>query len=293
MRVGSQVARTGIREVARRAGVSVGTVSNVLNRPDLVAASTRDRVRSAITDLGFVRNETARMLRQGPSARIGAPRALGMVVENVTNPYFTDVGRGAEAAMNAAGVDAIWCTSDSSAAKEQRCLDFLAEQRAAGVLLMPVDDDPAPLARLREQGMAAVLVDRDIPGFCSVRVDHVLGGALAVSYLLGRGHQRIALVTGGPEPEPCRDRRLGAEQAMRRAASGELLIVSRPDLTIAEGGKAAQRLLRRTELPSAVFCANDLLAIGLVNELLRAGVKVPPQIAATRYDDIHLPATPP
>src|SRR5258708_6992338 len=290
MRVGSQVARTGIREVARRAGVSVGTVSNVLNRPDLVAEATRDRVRSAITELGFVRNETARMLRQGPSARIGA---LGMVVENVTNPYFTDVGRGAEAAMNAAGVDAIWCTSDSSAAKEQRCLDFLAEQRAAGVLLMPVDDDPAPLARLREQGMAAVLVRRGIPGFCSVRVDHVLGGALAVSYLLGRGHQRIALVTGGPEPEPCRDRRLGAEQAMRRAASGELLIVSRPDLTIAEGGKAAQRLLRRTELPSAVFCANDLLAIGLVNELLRAGVKVPPQIAATRYDDIHLPATPP
>src|SRR5260370_15613510 len=131
MRVGSQVARTGIREVARRAGVSVGTVSNVLNRPDLVAEATRDRVRSAITDLGFVRNETARMLRQGPSARIGAPRALGMVVENVTNPYFTDVGRGAEAAMNAAGVDAIWCTSDGSAAKERRCPGFPPAQRGA------------------------------------------------------------------------------------------------------------------------------------------------------------------
>src|SRR5258708_30056029 len=149
MRVGSQVARTGIREVARRAGVSVGTVSNVLNRPDLVAEATRDRVRSAITELGFVRNETARMLRQGPSARIGA---LGMVVENVTNPYFTDVGRGAEAAMNAAGVDAIWCTSDGSAAKERRCPDFPPDQRAAGGPLVAGRAETAPPPPARGAG---------------------------------------------------------------------------------------------------------------------------------------------
>src|SRR3954468_10035185 len=104
-----------------RAGVSVGTVSNVLNRPNLVAEATRARVQAAIGELGFVRNESARQLRQGRG------RTFGVVLQSMANPYFTDLGHGAEVAMNADGFDALWCTSDGSAAKEQRCLDFLEE----------------------------------------------------------------------------------------------------------------------------------------------------------------------
>jgi DNA-binding LacI/PurR family transcriptional regulator len=299
--VGSELARTSIREVAKRAGVSVGTVSNVLNRPDMVAEATRIRVRSVIDELGFIRNESARRLRQGPASTSFRPvrtRTLGVVVENIGNPYFTDVAHGAEAAMNADGVDAIWCTSDGSADKESRCLDFLEEQRASGVLITPMDLTQGRIARLRERGMSIVLLDRALPGLCSVRVNHVAGGEIAVSHLLSRGHRRIALVTGSPEREPCRERRLGAERTLRKATirerhqtPGELLHIPRPAMTATEGQLAARRLLERSAPPSAVFCANDLLAIGMVNELLRLGIKIPAEIAVVGYDDIELAST--
>ncbi|MCW2886241.1 MAG: LacI family transcriptional regulator [Streptosporangiaceae bacterium] len=266
-----------------------------------MAEATRTRVRSVIEELGFIRNESARRLRQGPADAGGRPmrtRTLGVVVTDLGDPGFTDVARGAEAAMNADGVDAIWCTSDGSANKESRCLDFLEEQRASGVLIAPIGLTAGRIARLQRRGMSIVLIGRALAGLCSVRVDHIAGGELAVSHLLSRGHHRIALVTGAPELEPCRERRLGAERTLRKAtvrerhsAQGELLHLPRPAMTATEGKLAARRLLERPTPPSAVFCANDLLAIGMVNELLRLGVKVPGEIAVVGYDDIELAST--
>jgi LacI family transcriptional regulator, galactose operon repressor len=278
--------RTSIREVARRAGVSVGTVSNVLNRPDLVAEDTRARVRTAIEELGFVRNESARRLRQGHS------RTLGVVVEDVANPYFTDVAKGAEAAMNADGFDAVLCTSDGLAGKEQRCLEFLEEQRVSGVVITPVDLRPDRIARLRARGMAVVLLDRrdSTADACSARVDHAAGGEIAVNHLLGLGHRELALVTAEAEPEPCRERRSGAERQLRQGAAS-MVTLYQPTLTATAGQHAAHRLLDLRPAPSAVFCANDLLAIGVVNELMRLGVKVPAEMAVIGYDDIELAAT--
>jgi LacI family transcriptional regulator, galactose operon repressor len=296
--VGSESVRTSIREVAKRAGVSVGTVSNVLNRPDLVAEATRTRVRSVIDELGFIRNESARRLRQGPADaghRSARTRTLGVVVADLGDPGFTEVARGAEAAMNADGVAAIWCMSDRSADRESRYLDLLAEQRASGVLITPMNLTAGQIAHLRERGMSIVLIDRALPGLCSARVDHVAGGEIVVSHLLSRGHHRIALVTGAPELDPGRDRRLGAERTLRKATAwerhgtpGELLHLPRPARTAAEGQLAARRLLERPTPPSAVFCGNDLLAIGMVNELLRLGVKIPGEVAVVGYDDIEL-----
>ncbi|HEX6472775.1 MAG TPA: LacI family DNA-binding transcriptional regulator [Streptosporangiaceae bacterium] len=279
--------RTSIREVARRAGVSVGTVSNVLNRPDLVAEATRARVRSAIEELGFVRNESARQLRQGHS------RTLGVVVEDVANPYFTDVAKGAEAAMNADGFDAMLCSSDGLPGKEQRCLDFLEEQRVSGVLITPVDLRADRIARLRDRGMSVVVLDRRdrAADACSARVDHAAGGEIAVHHLLARGHRRLALITAESEPEPCRERRAGAERALRQVPSASMVTLYQSALTATAGRDAARRLLQLTPPPSAAFCANDLLAIGVVNELTRLGVKVPEELAVIGYDDIELAAT--
>jgi LacI family transcriptional regulator len=265
----------------------------------LVAEATRTRVRSVIDELGFIRNESARRLRQGPADghRGARTRTLGVVVANLGDPSLTEVAGGAEAAMTADGVAAIWCAGDGTAAKEARCLDLLAEQGATGVLITPTNLTPARITGLRERGMSIVLIDRTLPGLCSVRVDHATGGELAVSHLLARGHHRIALVTGAPELEPCRERRLGAERTLRRAAvrechgmPGELLHLPRPAMTAAEGRLAARRLLERPAPPSAVVCSNDLLAIGMVNELLRLGIKIPGEVAVVGYDDIELSA---
>src|SRR5437764_2644272 len=128
----SDTANVSVVDVAARAGVSLGTVSNVLNRPDRVAPATRDRVMQAIRDLGFVRNEAARQLRAGRS------RTIGLVVLDVGNPFFTDLAKGVEATAGRSGLSVILCNSDDDRQREQHYLSVLQEQRAFGVLITPV-----------------------------------------------------------------------------------------------------------------------------------------------------------
>lgn len=293
---GSELPQTSIREVARRAGVSVGTVSNVLNRPDLVAEATRNRVRAVIEELGFVRNESARRLRRGPERTAGEfgdqpRRAFGVVVEDLANPYASDVARGAEAALNASGHDALWLSSDYSAAKEKRSLKLLEEQRAGGVLIIPVDLTAHDIAGLRTAGLSVVLIDRNADDVCSAQVDHVAGGEIAAARLLAIGRERIAFVTGVPEPEPCVERRDGAARAIVGSGLPKPVTLIQDAMSPTAGRTAAARLLEMSPRPDGVFCANDLLAIGLINELGRLGVRVPEDIAVVGYDDIELAAS--
>src|SRR5256885_16841698 len=169
--------KSSIREVARRAGVSLGTVSNVLNRPEIVAEETRERVKLAIEEIGFVRNGSARQLRAGTSQHIG------LVVLDVANPFFTEVARGVEDLANQAGYVVILCNSDDSEEKESNYLRVLEEQRTQGVLITPVQSDASYLQRFRQRGIAVVLLDRPsrIKDLCSVSVDDVRGE-------IGRAH---------------------------------------------------------------------------------------------------------
>ena len=165
-------APASIREVAAHAGVSVGTVSNVLNRPDIVAEPTRSRVRDAIKQLGFIRNESARQLRAGRS------RTIGLVVLDVANPFFTDVARGVEDEASESGLAVILCNSDDQETKETHYLELLEEHRVQGILITPVSADDERLALLQQRGTPVVLVDSRSPtrGQCSVSVDDVLCG---------------------------------------------------------------------------------------------------------------------
>ncbi|CNE01149.1 LacI family transcriptional regulator [Mycobacterium tuberculosis] len=261
-----------------------------------MAEATRDRVRAAIEELGFVRNESARRLRRGPDRTAGEfgdqpRRAFGIVVEDLANPYASDVARGAEAALNEAGHDALWLSSDHQSAKERRSLELLAEQRAAGVLIIPVGPDLGDISRLRAAGMSVVLIDRESTQACSARVDHVAGGEIAAAHLLGIGRERIVFVTGVPEPQPCVARRDGAARTIAEAGSGAPRTLVQDALSPTEGQAAAHEVMAMSPRPDGVFCANDLLAIGLVNELTRLGVRVPEDIAVIGYDDIELAAS--
>ena len=281
---------TSIRDVAGRAGVSVGTVSNVLNRPELVTPATRERVLEAIEHLGFVRNESARHLRAGVS------RTIGLVVLDIANPFFTDVARGVEEVANAAGLAVILCNSDDRAAKEAAHLDVLAEQRVQGVLITPTAELSPAVEALRSRGTPVVLLDRRAngPDRCSVAVDDVLGGRLAAAHLLERGHRRIAFVGGSSGLPQVQERRDGVEKAVLETAGAEdaLLVLSPDTLTVAGGRQAAEAIvgLPADRRPTAAICANDLLALGMLQEMVRHGVAVPEDFAIVGYDDIDFAA---
>ena len=161
-----------VKDVAQRAGVSLGTVSNVLNRPERVSADTRTRVENAMAELGFVRNESARQLRAGRS------RTIGYVMLDATNPFFTDVAQGMEHVAEDRDLSLFLCNSDNRASREAAHLAHLQEQRVQGILVTPVDPDSPALTDLARRGTPLVIVDRTRPGaaFCTVSVDDVLGG---------------------------------------------------------------------------------------------------------------------
>lgn len=279
-----------IKDVAARAGVSIGTVSNVLNRPSSVSEPNRNKVLEAIHALGYVRNESARQLR------VGRSRFIALVVLDLANPFFSELARGAEETAEAGGHTLLLCSSAQDVERERRHLEVLRQQRVAGIALSPVDTSEERLAELRALGVPLVLVDRDDPDGTtrSVSVDDVEGGRLATAHLLASGHRRIAVV-GGPRGFPQVDQRFeGARRAV--AAAGlppETLVEIVVDhLDIDNGRRQGVRLADWSPLdrPTAVFCLNDLVAIGVLQEVVQRGLEVPDDLAIVGYDDIDFAA---
>lgn len=274
-----------IRDVAERAHVSVGTVSNVLNRADKVSSAVVERVHAAIAELGYVRNDAARQLRAGRSTTIG------LVVLDVRNPFFTDVARGAEDAAAANGLSILLGNSDEDSEREATYLDLFEEQRVHGVLISPFGDIGARLTRLRSRGTPAVLVDR-LSGdgtLSSVSVDDVAGGRLAAEHLLAGGRRRLAFVGGPFEIRQVSDRHEGARQAVDAVAGARLEVLETGALTVLEGRRIGEALVARdpADRPDAVFAANDLVAMGLLQALVMKGsLLVPGDILLIGFDDI-------
>jgi LacI family transcriptional regulator len=274
-----------VKDVASRAGVSVGTVSNVLNRPHRVSDATRERVHHAMTELGFVRNESARQLRAGHS------RVVAYMTLDAGNPFFTDVALGVEDVAEESDLSLFMCNSHQQPSREHAYLERLEQQRVQGILITPVDPDDPLLDELPRRGTPVVLVDRirDATTHCSVSVDDLLGGRLAVDRLLELGHERIAFV-GGPDVLPqVRDRRQGALDALVAAGLPPESLVSVPTsaLTVEEGHHAGGRIagIPRSRRPTAAFCANDLLALGLLQRCTELGIAVPADLGVVGYDD--------
>ncbi|MDF2434986.1 MAG: LacI family transcriptional regulator [Mucilaginibacter sp.] len=274
-----------VKDVAARAGVSVGTVSNVMNWPEKVAEGTVRRVQEAIDELGFVRNDAARQLRAGRS------RAIGLVILDVGNPFFTDLARGAEDKAAQAGLSLILGNSDEREEREATYLELFEEQRMHGVLISPFGDITARLRRLRARGIPAVLVDRTSsdPSFSSVSVDDVAGGSLAARHLIEQGRRRIAFVGGPMKIRQVTDRLQGARDAVARHPDVSLEVVETRALSVIEGRVAGAALLERRpeDRPDAVFAANDLVAMGMLQALNMHGeLHVPGDVALIGYDDI-------
>ncbi|SDH22051.1 transcriptional regulator, LacI family [Leifsonia sp. 98AMF] len=279
------MASASVKDVAALAQVSVGTVSNVLNRPEIVAPETVERVMSAMQKLSYVRNEAARQLRLGHS------QALGLVTLSGGNPFFTDLATAAEDAAADAGYSVIVGNSNESTTRESGYLNLFEELRVRGVLLSPVGDPARRLRQLRDRGIAAVLVDRvsSDDSFSSVSVDDVAGGALAAAHLIRSGRTRLAFVGGPLQIRQVSDRLAGARQEVERHPGVSLEVVPVDALTVLEGRRAGEELVQRSanRRPDAVFAANDLIAVGLLQGLFINGrIRIPEDISLVGYDDI-------
>ena len=281
-----------IKDVALRAGVSVTTVSHVVNGTRFVAKDARARVEGAVRDLGYVPSGVARSLRHSTT------HTFGMLIPNNSNPYFAEVLRGVEDRCYEAGYNVILCNSNDDAARQTAYLRVLAEKRIDGLVLVTAHRDAALRATLEDLKIPVVLLDREVPGLgCDlVEVDHVTGGWMATRHLLGLGHPWVACISGPPDLSPSTQRRAGWKKALAEAGvarrEGDL---ARGDFSSRGGYLAMRALLSQKARPSAVFVCNDLMAFGALAAAHEAGAAVPGELSVVGYDDIQLAAfsTPP
>ncbi|WP_229074383.1 LacI family DNA-binding transcriptional regulator [Actinoplanes sp. DH11] len=267
--------------MARVAGVSDGTVSNTLNRPHLVNPETRERVLAAMTEVGYVPNAAARALR------VGRTRTIGLVVLDFGNPFFAEVAAGAERAATAAGADlALFNTGIGRHEREKRLLTRLAERRLDGLIITPHDVHDPLLAVIEERGTPVVVLAREVPGRrrSAVRSDDLLGGELAARHLLDQGHRRLAFAGWR------HDERYQGATTVAGAAGATLTWMGTDGDGIADGLAVGARLTTLTgdDRPTAVFCANDLIATGLVQTVTQHGWWIPQDLAVVGFDGTDL-----
>lgn len=284
--------RTGasptIRDVASHAGVSVATVSRVINdSPHKVHAATRRRVLRSVVRLAYRPNAVARGLRRGTT------HSIALIVPDITNPFYPAIARGVEDAARRHGFAVVLGNTDGDPKRERAYLDILRTRWVDGVLFAGVGGDVDELRTLMAQGVPAVVIARDVDGghIDTVLADGFAGMRLATVHLLRLGHRRIAFV-GGPRALPvARERLLGYRRALREYGVG-----ARPSLVVSgdfrvDGGRAAiRRLLARREGFTAVVAANDLMAIGAMEALRSAGRQIPQDVAVVGFDDIPFAA---
>jgi LacI family transcriptional regulator len=274
-----------IKHVAARAGVSFTTVSHVLNGTRRVSDSARQRVEAAIAEMGYSPSAVARSLKMSET------RVLGVLVPNITNPFFAELTRGIEDCCRRTDYSVFLCNSDDNPERQGRYLQTLLERRVDGLLLAAAAGEASVLAqRLESARVPTVVVDRAIPGLTSdlVRVDHQGGARLAVQHLLSLGHRAIACLSGPSAFAVSRARAAGWRQAMDEAQiavkEGWLL---EGDFNAAVGYELTRGLLARGEV-TAVFASNDLQAIGALRAAAEAGVRVPQALSVIGFDGIDL-----
>jgi LacI family transcriptional regulator len=282
--------RVTIRDVAEQAGVSLGTASNVLNRPEVVAPKTLESVREVIDRLGFVRSSAAHQMRGGNS------RYFGAVVLDASNPFSTETIRGLEDAVHEQGCAVVVCSTDGSAEREEHYLRLLEEQRVQGIVITPASRSTRHLQALRDRGTRVVLLDRKSGDseLCSVSVDHALGGELAARHLFDLGHRRIAFINGPARLSQCAERRSG----LRRAARARRLSISEsvieytidPITALEQVEAAVEKFLALEDRPTAVLCVNDRIAFTVLRAMSERHIRVPRDISVVGYDDVEFAA---
>jgi DNA-binding LacI/PurR family transcriptional regulator len=271
------------KDVARKAGVSIATVSRVVNKQETVAPHMRARVLQAIEALGYQPSRTAQRLR----AKRG--HVIGLIISDVQNPYFTAVARGIEDVAYQHGYSLILCNSDEDSEKERLYLDVMRAEAVAGVILATTVEDNPGVRQLTDNGIPVVAIDRQLtdPGIDSVMVDSVQGTVEALSYLIELGHQRIGFICGPLTITTMRERRDGYVLAHRRHGLPVLPQLMQFDSPKQAGGYAcALELLRQQPMMTAIFASNNLMAMGALKAVQERGLRIPEDISVVCFSDM-------
>jgi len=276
-----------IKEVAKRAGVSVGTVSNVLSGSIRVSPLLMERVCKSIRELDYHPNHVARSLK------IKQTKMLGMVIPDITNPFFPQIVRGAEDAALKNGYLLVTFNTDDQTEREKQVLSVLRSRRVDGVLLAIAHDttDISHVTHMISSGIPVVCLDRIHSRLKvdSVTVDNVKGSQTCVRHLISMGHRRIAIITGAMGLGTARDRLRGYKVALREAK-----LKIDPDLIKegnfrTEGGyRGAKELLLQRDRPSALFVSNGMMTLGVLKALEEIGLRCPRDIALATFDDLSV-----
>ena len=278
-----------IQEVARHAGVSAATVSNFFNWPDRLSTRMADRVRSAVDELGFVPNMPARQLRTSRSGMVG------LSVINASNPFFGEIVVAVEQAAVEKNLSVMVGSTHESPQQQRQYLRMFEQFRFDGIILTPFDDNLQQAHEIAARGTPVVLVDRtDDEGLLpSVGTDHEAGGYLVAQHLIEQGCRRLCFVSGPRQVQQMVRRLRGYQKAVDEAGNVSLEVLEFPDLDVELGREAGRQIADRDpqDRPDGVFGGNDLQAIGIVAELVDAGVDVPGEVAVIGYDDIVFAAT--
>ena len=272
-----------MKDVARAAGVSSYTVSATLSGSAPVSVELRDRVRRAVKALGYERNSMASGLRQGTSSLIG------LVVSDITNPFFTELVDRIETEARENGFSVLLGVSGHDVAREAELLRLMRSHQAAGTILGPAGGRADYRAAGFSSGrMKIVAIDNAVPGLNvdAVVLDNRKAAALAVSYLLDLGHRRIAMVGGLPSQYVARERLIGFRETLRaRGLTFSPAFVEAGNFRLEDGYRACMKLMSAASPPTALFVANNLMMIGVMRAFGDLGLKVPQDISVCGIDD--------
>jgi len=271
-----------IREVAARAGVSVSTVSRVLNGRDAhhMRPETKERVLRAIEELEYTPVKAARSLRRQRT------QVIGVLLPDISNPFFSLLARGVASVAFENGYSTLICDSDHSVEKESRYLDILLAEGVEGIVFVPVGrPDMGRIERLLRRGIKIVAADRRVEGLPTVEADNRGGSRELTRYVLGLGYRRVAYIAGPKEVSTAQDRLLGFKEAMEQAGLAPVA-VRHGNFTYESGYELARSILEKEEV-DAIMCGNDLMAIGAIRAAEDLGLRVPEDLGVTGFD--HVP----
>lgn len=274
-----------IKDIAVEAGVSVSTVSRILNNKPDVSAKTRQNVKQVIDKLNYNPNNIARGLV------LRKTYTIGLIIPDISNPFFPEVARGVEDNAKEFGYSVIFCNTDNDKQREKEAIKLLRSKQVDGIILSLSVSNKNRLDKLSEEGFPTVQIDRKVPGSSlpAVTIDNVLSAYNATKHLVGSGHSRLAHITGNLETTTGCDRLEGFQQVLRAYNLPQRKVwIREGDYSKKSGYEQMKYMLSQQERPTAVFAANDLMAIGAYAAAFDSGLRIPEDISIVGHDDIDV-----
>lgn len=274
-----------IRDVARLARVSISTVSRVQSGAASVKPETKERVLQALRQLDYQPDDVAR------SMVMKRTHTIGVVIPDITNPFFPSVIKGIEDLARKRGYSTILCNTDESPEEEQKAIRMLRQKRVDGLVITTADENGKQIRKAVADGLPVVLVDRKAEG-CDldvVLIDNVLGAYQAARHLILQGHKKIGVIAGPQSVTPGRERLKGFQTALREyGVQFEERYTKIGDFREESGYALGRQLLESPKPPTAIFSCNNLMTIGLLKAILERGLRIGTDIAVVGFDDIEI-----